>query len=672
MSAWINSLTAYIGLHPHWAGLIVFLSAAAEAVVMIGYFVPGGAILVAVGGIVGLGHLPLWPILIWATAGAILGDGASYWLGHTYKEELRVRWPFSRYPELIDRGEVFLQRHGAKSVFLGRFLPVLKPIVPTVAGILGMPPGRFYVANVLSAIIWSPAHVLPGMLLGASLGLMHGISARLVIVILVAMVLVVLLLWSVKLAVVWFAPLAARLHRYVYQWASRQQGSTIHRVASWFDPDHPGTPALLLMFVILISSTLLFVGTLQGVLSGDPLIEADRAINHFAQGLRNPLTDPLMVTITALGDATVIVPLVLTVLLWLVVAKAWRLAIVTGLALGAAVAMVGGLKAFIQIPRPQAMYSGVDSLAFPSGHATMATVLFGLVAWLVAGGLGFRWRIVAYAISFGWVIAIAVSRIYLGAHWPSDVLAGISFGLLICMMVAIFYRHVSREHLRPILFAIGFAIVFMVAGVWHVKSTYRVQVTRYMPHTELNTLEVRQWWNQGWRDLPVNRIDLAGEHEEPFSLQWFGGAEALGKHLLDSGWRDPPAWSLNNVTGFLKPDTPIDALPATTALHDGLEALLLLVRDGAVPGERWLLRAWSSGFEATFGERHLPLLVVSVVKQSELHPGKMLSLPMVREPEFTMPALLDGLVGKIAANRNGQLVKLASEVGINEFNPGVK
>jgi SNARE associated Golgi protein len=71
------------------------------------------------------GILSVWPLQLSAILGAIAGDGFSYWLGHRYHEEILRRWPLNRHPELIARSEAFFHRHGAKSVFLGRFTPVV-------------------------------------------------------------------------------------------------------------------------------------------------------------------------------------------------------------------------------------------------------------------------------------------------------------------------------------------------------------------------------------------------------------------------------------------------------------------------------------------------------------------------------------------------------------------
>jgi undecaprenyl-diphosphatase len=78
---------------------------------------------------------------------------------------------------LLASGETFFQSHGAKSVFIGRFVPTVRAIIPMVAGIVGMPPIRFYIANVLSALLWGPAHILPGAAIGLSFGAL-GIPAN--------------------------------------------------------------------------------------------------------------------------------------------------------------------------------------------------------------------------------------------------------------------------------------------------------------------------------------------------------------------------------------------------------------------------------------------------------------------------------------------------------------
>ncbi len=162
--------------------LFVFLVAIGECVFILGLFVPSTPVLLVVGGIIADGRLPFWPIYLVAVIGAIIGDFASYSIGHALKDHLKVIWPFNRHVDLIEKGERFFARHGGKSVFIGRFIPGVKATVPGIAGMMGMDWRRFVIINVLSSFAWAAAHILPGMLLTAWLKSI-GLSLELVIVI---------------------------------------------------------------------------------------------------------------------------------------------------------------------------------------------------------------------------------------------------------------------------------------------------------------------------------------------------------------------------------------------------------------------------------------------------------------------------------------------------------
>ena len=118
--------------------------------------------MLAAGALISGGTLPLWPILAGAIIGAVLGDSISYWLGLRFGHLTETRWPFTRHPHLLPRGYAFFEKHGVKSVFIGRFFGPLRAVIPLVAGITRMPTARFWIANILSALIWAPALLLPG------------------------------------------------------------------------------------------------------------------------------------------------------------------------------------------------------------------------------------------------------------------------------------------------------------------------------------------------------------------------------------------------------------------------------------------------------------------------------------------------------------------------------
>lgn len=142
---------------------LVFLVCVGEAVFILGLLVPSLPILLLVGLIISRQNLNFWPIFLAATAGGIVGDAISYWIGYWLKDRIRTIWPFKNYLPLIARGEDFFKNHGGKAIFIGRFITGLKAVVPGIAGMLGMNWGYFTFINTISAFVWAASHILPGM-----------------------------------------------------------------------------------------------------------------------------------------------------------------------------------------------------------------------------------------------------------------------------------------------------------------------------------------------------------------------------------------------------------------------------------------------------------------------------------------------------------------------------
>jgi undecaprenyl-diphosphatase len=166
LTEWFDSLLLWIGQHPHYAGWVVFGMALAESLAIVGMLIPGVVILFGAGTLIGAGVLDFWSMCLWAVAGAVIGDGLSYWLGHHF-EYLTARWRWFRlHPDHLERGIRFFREYGGLSVALGRFFGPIRAVVPLIAGLMRMPPGRFFAANVLSALVWAPAYLIPGMLFG--------------------------------------------------------------------------------------------------------------------------------------------------------------------------------------------------------------------------------------------------------------------------------------------------------------------------------------------------------------------------------------------------------------------------------------------------------------------------------------------------------------------------
>lgn len=174
MWSWINAAVDFVGQYHACALTMVFLAAIIEAVAVFGILIPGTPILMAVAGAAAMAGQPMLPFLLLAIIGAVIGDFVSFWVGKRFSGRLQRVWPFAQRPALMANAGQFFERYGTYSVALCRFVPVLRSMVPLVAGMAGMRQRRFVTANVASALVWAPAHIYPAQLAGLSLDRLRG------------------------------------------------------------------------------------------------------------------------------------------------------------------------------------------------------------------------------------------------------------------------------------------------------------------------------------------------------------------------------------------------------------------------------------------------------------------------------------------------------------------
>ena len=221
-SVWLESLLNSVSDN-FWLSIgFIFLVAIGEAVFILGLFVPSTPVLLLVGGIIATGKLPFWEIYFAAVLGAVIGDAISYTVGFALKDRIKTIWPFRNYLDLLERGEAFFAKHGGKSVFIGRFIPGVKAVVPGIAGMMGMPYRWFSIINVSSAFAWAAAHILPGMLLTAWLKSI-GLSLELVIIVgAIVLTALFLVIHYFKTIVLFFAPVMGGFGRSLQaRWGQR-------------------------------------------------------------------------------------------------------------------------------------------------------------------------------------------------------------------------------------------------------------------------------------------------------------------------------------------------------------------------------------------------------------------------------------------------------------------
>jgi membrane-associated protein len=148
-------------------GLAVILFA--ECGLLVGFFLPGDTLLLAAGISLAVGtiHTPLAAFLVVAPIAAIAGNLAGYWIGYRAGPAVFNR-PQSRFfrPEYVTKSEEFFRRFGVATIFLARFVPIVRTVASVLAGTGKMPFGRFVAASVLGGIVWTDGILLTGYWLG--------------------------------------------------------------------------------------------------------------------------------------------------------------------------------------------------------------------------------------------------------------------------------------------------------------------------------------------------------------------------------------------------------------------------------------------------------------------------------------------------------------------------
>lgn len=612
-SSWFDSLLAWIGAHPVAAGAVIFAIAFCDAVIVLGAIVPALPLLFAVGVLIGLGEISGPYALVCAALGALAGDGISFWVGHRWGPRLRAHWPFSKYPQLLDRGEVLFRRNAIKSILIARYVGPIRPFVPAVAGMLRMPLKRYAPASLLAAISWAALFLLPGWVFGQAYDAVAAVAGRLGLVL--GLLLVVLVLaWAIVLyGYRWFAAHADALLARALAW------SHAHPVlgrysAALFDPKRRESVPLALLAILLLAIVWIWFAFLILVIGhGEPL-GVDLAVHEMMLALRNPLADYPLAALASLGDEQVLAPASLLVLLYLCWRKRWMAAAHWLAALAFGLALTAWLGASVDIPKPPSVSSG---FGFPSIAVTMSTITFGFFAVLIARELPGRQRVWPYLVS-GFVVAlIGFARIYLGAHWLSDIIGGMLFGIVWLLLLGIAYR---RRTVRSFwITPLGWLFYgsFVIASLWHAPRNVDRMLAQFEAPIPVRMLALDDWWQQRWAELPGRRNEFDDEQRWPLDVQIAGPLEPLQTRLEAAGWRVQAQAGWQDSLKLLDSDLPASQQPVLPATLDTRAESLLMVRDGGQPGLRFVLRLWPANTLLQPGETPLWIGSAQVLKHQQ-------------------------------------------------------
>ncbi len=406
----INLPVAFLN---HWGYWIVFLAAMLEAIPFVGAIVPGHTIIVAGGLLAQQGILALSDVLILAALGAIVGDLGGYLIGRKYGYQSLAR--FGRYfgrhfyfkPEQLEKAKRLVQENPGKTLVIGRFSPVTRALAPFAAGSSDVKFSTFIFFNILGSSIWAAASVMIGYIFGAGYDAISKIIGRFIFIGIFLIILAIL----------------------GYRFINKKEYI--------FEKYHLHTFAISLSFLFIFSRML------DAVNDNDWLTGLDVLVHNYIQSWwpLPPAFTGRMIDLSYLTRPAILIAISFFLLLFLLYKKRWYHSILLGLSLSGGFVLVSLIKIITERLRPATSLIASSGFSFPSAHATLTTIICLLIIYSFRDQIEYRSRRWLLAIiNIIIILTVAFNRVYLGAHWLSDVLGGISLGVVLVTMFILLIR----------------------------------------------------------------------------------------------------------------------------------------------------------------------------------------------------------------------------------------
>ena len=593
----LDLIEQFILAHASLAYFLAFAGAFFESIAFIGIFVPGTVITAAAGFL-----SEQWPgsfIFSWffllAFLGAGLGNIVTYLLGRYYGPPLFSEKNFYLKRQYLERAQEYFEVHGGKSIFMAQFLGPLRPIVPLVAGMAEMPMWRYISWTVVASAAWALVYLSIGYFFGASWEAVQLWGTRLTF-----FVLLMVGLFVVNLIIGRFLVLHERqVRKVVFSigqsilagfLGNEYIASLLQRFPRFFGFfknrfSIRSTFGLPFSVAVVISLIILFylLMVIRAIIAQGPLWAVDERLFAATMFVRDPLLNSLVHFLTNLaGPPAIVIALALSFMLWLD-GREYRIFVFL---IGTPIVYLYQwlLKSIFYRSRPDQIYALVTetSPSFPSAHAVVAIIVYGFLLFFLLKYIQ-RWRVkVAAILSLATLIfLIGFSRVYLGVHWPSDVLGGYLLGgwwLTVMLTVAYvgektFYQ-VKPPKITPLnkfivavlLLAISLATV-KVYGAYDPLRTIERDTVVVLP-----IVRAKAFSSELLFSLPRQTETLAGRQQAPINLVFVGSRHDVSVAFQKAGWEMAEPINLQSalkmITTSLQ-NAPYPTAPFSPQFYDG-------------------------------------------------------------------------------------------------------
>jgi undecaprenyl-diphosphatase len=591
MEHYYFKLLHLLSSYPEWTLAVVLLASFLESVAFIGTFVPGSTAMFIAGALVGTGALNLGWVFVCAIAGAIAGDAASFWFGQRYADRIAQMWPFRTHPGALTAGKKYFEKHGAKSVVLARFVAPMRAVVPVVAGVAGMTPARFLAVNILSALVWAPTHILPGVVFGASIELAGAVSIRLVVILIIITALAWLMFNVARVIVSHAMRWTIASRDALLAWAQNGRGLPARLVARALDPANPATGLIVMISVLLLASALVFFSVLANVTRGAAIVQVDVSVYRLLQSFRSTWTDSILDAAAMLGSTQTLLALGALVILWMSVERRWRTVAYWIAAIAFSQLLVAAIR--FTAHEPLAVSFAPSEHRFPSSHVAATVVIYGFLAFLLLRRVSLLSGVLVATTTSAIVTAVALAGLYFGRFTISDALGSAALAAVWVFLIALtaVWRNPARPKPRPfmpvaVLVVIGASVALQLSDDTEAHSTPPARVV----------ITLIQWTDTVWRTFSCYRSSMEGDRREPITVQWAATPGQIRAQLLSRGWTEVSHVSLKSVMSVVLPNAPAIALPALPRLNNGEPSKLVFARSPYGADERDVLRFWPTNY----------------------------------------------------------------------------
>jgi len=608
MTTYLQMAMEYFRNSPEAGLLFTFMIAFIESLPLLGTLFPGAITMTAVGALIGAGVLPPTGTCIAAILGALSGDCIGFWLGKRYHENIKSIWPINKLNNYFNHSEKFFHKHGGKSIIIGRFIGPTRAAMPLIAGILQYSWRNFLTATVFAALLWSLVYMTPGILLGAlAIEFPRSEMSKIFLYGLGLIIALWLIFWFIQF---FFKQLSRAINFTLQRWwrlLNHSPKSLFVRLI--YNHQHPKDFHQLKLILFFLLSSLLFLMVFLDIIQQGFIFRLNRPFFYLLQSFRTPRLDQFWAFLTVLGTPEAVLVISLLAALGLGIYKQWRVGIHLALVgLGACAAALV-FKKIHYSPRPENFLMVDPGSSFPSGHTTLSIAVFGFIAFL-SGKIFPSHRRLIYGFYVLFVFLISLSRLFLGQHWLTDILAAWFLGLSILLFMILSYRRLPKTNsMLKMRKKIGLLIISLSAIVpWAFTAglTYKEVLNNTQPVWPIVNLNYQNWWQNPLIATPLYRLDRLGRPGQPFNIQWVASSEEITKLLIDQGWElIPDASRLKTLIKRFTSLQPENNREFLNWLYQNKPPEIFLIKH--LPGSQSImeLRLWQSTIKFTDSAKNL-------------------------------------------------------------------